>query len=330
MTEFVPSEKGVSIRYPSTALFPVNSADRYQNWDVRRQSQASGNSSPYDFTITKQTNLLTGFFTRISATEVTFPWTIPNVSTRLQTRFICVDVSGSGVNVTNFFLALGGTDELFLSAGELAVELEDTLNTDPDIGTSEGITWTVTFNTSGYYQIDASGAVFEMKPVPTIPNNYKQLYDMMGFSPRSELLGVQVSTFLADMLPIKYVDITSLNLTYCQDLKDSSTSPKPQDTICRLYLTPEEGVYPNKISYPDLSGNSQVLSRKNGFDMVNWGSRPFVIHRQFTLPKQIKWDNIQPIGQVRFQVYMDNGDIIPGSVYGYDSDWMLTLQVSEV
>ena len=348
MTEYLPTEKGVPIRMPSTALFPISSADRFP--DIATQRTQLGDS-PYDFLITRSASLLNGFFTRIAVSEINFPWNFPNINGYLNTNRLFFDVSGTGantLNVVNHEVSLTAGDQagVFATCGELAFILEAVLDSDPTIG-SPGVDWTVGFevpdnpiSAPGFF-IDASGAVFKVRPDASVNPRQRQLFDMMGLRSYSvpgesspQVFNCEIynkihrSSRFPSMLPRKYIDIVSENLTYNQDLKDSSSAPVYRDTMCRLYLTPEPGIMPYSWGWYD---NSQTgASDISGTELWNWGARPFSIQRQFVVPKQIKWSAQQPIGQIRVQVYDDSSTLLPAQPEISDDDWYMTLQVSEV
>jgi len=348
MTEYLPTEKGVPIRYPSTALFPISSADRFDNIDAQRNVPGD---SPFDFLISRKHSLLNGFFSRIAITEINFPWNFPNINYYLNTANIIFDVSGTGGNThteLNYDLSLvGAGGALYATCPELASIMEQTLNADPSIGNGNGFTWSVSFEvnldpiTSGGFYISCTGGVFKMRADPSIDKNIRQLYDMMGFRAYSltddttpapnteEWFGSHRSGRYPSMLPRKYIDIVSENLTYNQDLKDSSSAKVYRDTMLRLYLTPEPGVLPYTWGPAENSQNPAGYDL-SGSEAWNWGARPFIIQRQFSLPKQIKWNAQQPIGQVRVQVYDDSSKVLPEQPLVSDDDWYMTLQVSEV
>jgi hypothetical protein len=56
------------------------------------------------------------------------------------------------------------------------------------------------------------------------------------------------------------------------------------------------------------------------------GYRPFNYRRLYNPPKQIRWDNIQPVGNLTFQVYNDQGVLAPMRT---TTNWLMTLQLSE-
>ena len=68
------------------------------------------------------------------------------------------------------------------------------------------------------------------------------------------------------------------------------------------------------------------------------GYSPFNLRRIFNPPKQIRWDNIQPLGNLAFQVYATKWpqDRTANYTYGlfdvaqyYNTEWLMTLQISE-
>jgi hypothetical protein len=76
-------------------------------------------------------------------------------------------------------------------------------------------------------------------------------------------------------------------------------------------------------------------------DRVN-GVTPFVIYRQFATPKQIRWNNKMPIGNLKFEIFDDQGRSIQdlwnrvypsntpaGLVYANSFVWNATFLVSE-
>jgi hypothetical protein len=102
---------------------------------------------------------------------------------------------------------------------------------------------------------------------------------------------------------------------------------------------------------PTFSGSSQItlyqkidtISIPQGTwdDRVN-GVTPFVLYRQFITPKEIRWDKMMPIANMRFEMYDDMGRSIQDlweSTYAPSSDdgfsfansfsWNATLLCSE-
>jgi hypothetical protein len=108
--------EGVNIRNPSTALFSISSIDRYNRpSDDQNELVASESNpisvktllSPYDFTLTNNNNLLSGFFTRLAVSEAQFRWTIPTLTSRNNKIYIYVDPNNNGT-ITNVAAVTSG------------------------------------------------------------------------------------------------------------------------------------------------------------------------------------------------------------------------------
>ena len=86
------SQEGVNVRNPSTANLGVSSIDRYGTNVYVQGEQNPANtatlSSPYDFSIGQNQNLMNGFFTRLAVSEVQFRWTMPTLTSRNNKIYI--------------------------------------------------------------------------------------------------------------------------------------------------------------------------------------------------------------------------------------------------
>jgi hypothetical protein len=94
-------DRAVTVRPSSTALFGIDSADRYKTLEDR----SNGTISPYSFSIYKNESLLNGFFTRIGLTEFVFPYYVPNINEK--TDYISVDDNGGGLAAVLMFAVTG-------------------------------------------------------------------------------------------------------------------------------------------------------------------------------------------------------------------------------
>ena len=70
----------ITQRPTSTALLAIDSEDRFRTYEESRRETAISNGNPYDFSIDTAASLMNGFFTRLSVSEVNFPWAIPNIN----------------------------------------------------------------------------------------------------------------------------------------------------------------------------------------------------------------------------------------------------------
>lgn len=280
-------ESGVQIRVPATANLMIDSDDRTQD-----------TAPPYNFAITKNQSILNGFFNRIGLTEAVLEWGYPNLNDDIDNLDFTVDVGGTPYTVT----LLAG----FYTVEECLDSLVTALN-----GAGTGLTFSVgsgapvpqlaSLNATGPFSIEATrlaaqlfqGEIFPLGPAAehTVEN--------------------------PDLRAFRYLDFVSSQLTYNQELKDSSTANFNRDVLMRWYMVYDQENTYDAYGYP-----------------IFMGYKRFNIRRLFNPPKQIKWDPRQPVGQLAFQVYTNdandgnNGNFPPG-VWDENWDWLATLQVSE-
>jgi len=311
MSEFTPLEKGVSIRYPSTANLMIDSNDR----------NITQYPVPWDFVINKNNSILNGFFTRIGVAEVVLNWNIFNVQP--LTTGITFTITKGGTTHT---ASLGG---LSPSSGDEVggfFTVADALNAicaymnganafnDPGLfeivkDPATGIVWMQT----------SDGSDFIIVETP--------LMLRLGFNATDGAIDVPGHQIYnpPNLLPFRYIDIVSTNLTYNQELKDATTSTLNRDVLCRWYFA---------------NDNVPQALDVYGFPIYQ-GYTAFYIRRLFNPAKQVRWQSNMPIGQLDFQVYTDDGALVTKydtlfneSVGISDpvtySGFLMTLQVSEV
>jgi len=124
--------------------------------------------------------------------------------------------------------------------------------------------------------------------------------------PRVQIIGP------TDLRRYFYIDIISPSLTYAQDLKDNSTADIERDVLVRWYFAEDVPENLDKYGFPILMGYTYFSRR-----------------RLYNPPKQIKWDNNLPLGNLAFQVFDDNGELLQPADPTYTSEFYLTLQLSE-
>ena len=284
MTEFVPTQKGTTIRYPSTAQLTIDSIDRVN----------PTNTKAFDFQVQKTSNIMNGFFTRLSATEVMLDWAEPNIQTGVNSAFAVVI---SGVTYTI------AVPQGFYTVKELLDTIVVLLN-----ATGSGRTFAIT-NSNGQITLGTNINF-------TIVVDYLA-YELFSFA---VMITASQSKLITepDIRLYRYLDFTSPQITYAQDVKDSSTNQTVIDSICRFYMAYDESPSYDAYGFPILLGYKATS-----------------IRRAYPFPKQIKWENNIPIGNLTFQVYVNRArdgtsrnEIIPG--VSFNTEWSLTLQVSEV
>lgn len=292
-------EQAITIRQPATANLSIDSADRPAIYPTA-----------FNFSIIKPNALQNGFFNRIGTTEVVLEWCEPNITSNLErlNNVIVVDLSGTGINT------YVGTQTITLTQGCYTVkEVLDTIVAKLNALTSTtGVTFAVTF-TNGIVTITSTAGVFRI-----------QFNDQAAAgSILANQLEIIQETFVSskqvrcpDIRPYRYIDFVSSQLTYNQELKDATTNSLVRDVLCRWYFADDVPETLDAYGFPILMGY-----------------KPFVRRRLFSPPKQIRWSNNQNIGNLEFQVYgwvpYEGLTSVPISTADMDTNWLMTLQLSE-
>ena len=295
MSTFLPAEKGMTIRVPSTANLLLDSADRPN----------PGSTRANDFQISRPNSILNGFFTRIGTTEVVLEYNMPNISSTLNNNALTVDVSGFAVGGGT------GTSSSVLVGNFTQAEVWNwivALLNAASTTLTPAVTWSISATTTGYYALVPSAQVYVQ-----FSGTLAQLMDIAAgdyIDLGPAVTDAQLQLVPVDLRPFRYLDFISPQLTYNQDLKDSSTAAFVRDVLCRWYMAWDQPPELDQYGFPILMGYL-----------------PFQLRRTFSPPKQIRWDNIQPIGNLSFQVYTDQNVLAP---FNFSTNWLMTLQVSEV
>lgn len=304
-------EDTITVRPSSTALFCIDSADRYGTI----QDRATGTASPYAFNIVKNQALLNGFFKRIALTEIVFPYYIPNINSRTD----MIQVSENGGAFTTVTIPVLG----FYSPVALAAELQTQLiatTTNPalTVGYLDGrfVINTNTADTLAFARGNYGGLGSRISQF--------QLFDLLNMGPINTVGAIVQTTGVTRCRYTEYIDIVSSQLTYNQKLKDASSDKIVRDVLARVYVESEDN-----LIQPYWNGTAEVISTN---DIP--GTYPFTINRKFPMPKQIRWDDTQPLGNVTFEVYDDKGELVSAhlgaQIPDYQMpDWRFSLLVSE-
>lgn len=326
-----PRDDAVTERVGSTAYLFLNSADRNQNAvpggnTVTQPIDVAWN----DFKIQRPQQLLGSFARRIRPTDVKFPWYIPNIM--------------KGKNDVIYF-TVGGTDytitlvsEFYLPS-ELVTALNNALQT--AVGGS-GLAPIFTYDTKNQrYTVTSpasTGDTFLMYPTsPSSPSpsfdtwtNTPSLFKTLGFtysqadSPPTIvsgefMTGVQTLSSYTD-----YVEILSNKMMTYTDVWDGQSGQGGSNAIMRIQATDETSM--------------NQLTDVNGEPLPNT-CRPFVIYRQFKMPKAIKWNPDSTIDWLDIKVVDMYGSLIPLPAFNQSStitggvsyypDFQITLLASE-
>lgn len=125
-----------------------------------------------------------------------------------------------------------------------------------------------------------------------IPNGLTStLATMMGFSTVNSSYVNKITGSHASMLYTEYVDIVSSQLTKNQTLYDRSTNYRTgNNLLARLYIAPDR-------RYSTTSTN--II-----------GTRPFILDKSFDVPKEINWDDTDPLASINIQLRDSRGNIL--------------------
>jgi hypothetical protein len=305
----------VTTRLAATANLMVDSADR----DEGRYP------SPFQFVIQKNDAILNGFFNRIGTTEVVLEWTQPNISLDLNNTILYLDIKNNSISYITQTSIPGGN--YTVSALLDAIVAEFNIQNSATVGGAQ-LDFTQVGTANALTLIATTGVygIFNPAIIP-VGQRLNGLVNLVQQNPAATLANGGVNEnlliFAPDIRPYRYIDFVSRELTYNQQLKDSSTAPIVRDVLCRWYFAYDNPVQDDTYGYPILQGYV-----------------PFVERRLFNPAKQIRWNNSQSVGQISFEVYDDQGNLLknlryagvnvttPGA-FASGTDFLMTLQASE-
>jgi hypothetical protein len=310
---------GQTIRPSSTALLTIDSEDRFSDYEAKRLSvSGSYNNNPYNFTISRSSAIMNGFFTRLAVTEVVFPTAgLPNINKYTCFMNVIYKIGAAAPVTAEITLNPG-----FYKPSDLAKAVQAAvraLTTDLSAFTmayGAANNCFFTYSTNTLNAIAFAPLAYNSSEYP-YPSTTRQLFDVMGFRAINQTLFGAAASGFTNAVGMRYVDITCPTLTYNQSLKDTSSQIVNRDSLCRLYLIdydPQSTVQPSDVNYTPM------------------GTAPTTIYRNFTTPKQIQWSPNQAIGgSLQFVVLDDNGNPLSG--VGVTDvtcvDWQMSVLVSE-
>lgn len=335
MSEFIPVEKGVPIRQPSTANLMINSDDRVLfPSNVTLDTAIAKAATAADFFINKNYSIVNGFFTRVGVTEVVMNWAKPNIVTgynntfdiSFNANFYSLSIPQGNYTIADCLNAMivalnaGGTGVTWSLVGvpTSSATTPNNLTTINRVGiTNSGPTNFEFWDTSILsdnpnvtrlpsqlgFAISNPGSAATLAAVHYVGESNLGIFDGYNATPNLQLYS--------------FVDITSPSLTYNQALKDGATSSVNSTVLCRWYFAEDTPEPLDAYGFPVLQGY-----------------KPFRRRRIYSPPKQIRWDPIQPLGgNLQFQVTSDLQPNLPLNqtpLGGLGFEWQMTLQISEV
>jgi hypothetical protein len=277
-------------------------------------------TSSGDFLISKNQSLFNGFFKRLALQEIVLDWGIPNIAEHplgggvivdMYTFSVTYDIGAGDVTVTitlpqGFYNVEQCLDAIVLELNtSIGVPNFFQVNTTA----SPPLVFLVlnqTLNPGRTFTINSNGGEYNL-PIKLFGQRQVDLAPL-----------AQYQIGAPDIRPYYYIDFVSPQLTYNQDLKDNTTAETQRDVLYRWYFA-EDNVPQDYDGY--------------GFPIYQ-GYRPFISRRLIAYPKQILWNPSQPIGQVSFQVYGDDGYLINPTLYNPiygdpEMEFQMTFLLSE-
>jgi hypothetical protein len=267
--------------------------------------------------------LVQGQVHSVSVNEVNFPYDIPNIQFGFN-EFV-VDTVVGGANLPVIVIAPG-----FYTGTELAAAVNAAITA---AGAAAPIPLvpaqmpTLTYlNSSNQFRFNPpavpggaqyqewffqSPYTFPLGLVAQPTTLSRDIMSIMGFlssqTPRVNTVG-PVSLTSGASAPLtftQYVDICSPQLCQFQSFRDGSTTnlARRSDVICRLYIT------------------SNIATQEEE------GTRPFVINRQFTNERVMRWNTGSSVGSMDIQLYDDIGQ--PLQTTWQPRSYQLTFNVYE-
>jgi hypothetical protein len=299
---------------PPNVHLVLNSRDSVDNTTPLRPA-------PYQSTsyAAKDQNLLQGQIEKISLNEVNFPYDIPNV----LTGYNSFGLFSLGYPVANNIF------QIVIPPGFYnGTELQDIINA--QIATVMAGFVPIPDQPTVFYDVASNLFTFNAPAAPADPQagdvliesdfvfsnnaNYvygKDLMSIMGFK-RYQGFGLAgrfttarpLTSTSAPLTFTQYIDICSPELCQFQELKTGNTTnfQRRTDIICRLYVA-------NNISVNDA------------------GYRPFIINRQYTNERMMRWTADNSIGNMTIQLYDDLGQ--PLKYEWRPRDYQITFNVYE-
>ena len=252
-------------------------------------------TSPWNFQIVKKQSLFNGYFTRIGATEVVLEWNNLNIVAGVNDELVFT-IAASGAQPTSVTVTYGGSFGGYFTVADILNASVSALNA------ATAANRFVVVTSSGLAGINDT--VVDGGDITVADSLLKT---QMGFEASS---GTPFLTPInPDLRPYRYIDFVSDQLTYNQNVKDATSNLRDQSVLVRWYFAYDNPTPADEYGFPILMGYE-----------------PFVLRRLFNPPKQIAWENNMPIGQVGFQVYGSDGNLVTDTA---NSNWMMTLQISE-
>jgi hypothetical protein len=337
------------IRNPASAFFNINSIDRYASAEYPTAQFALLTQTPARLAATPASsynmnlgrNLMSGYFHRLTVTDVNIHWNIPTINIQNYLFTFVVDAGGGHFGAVVIRVPYGyyTYDELattmqalilkVLGGTDIAVPGLEVNWTDGGGGTGAGFN----FNSNdpditiglfprfpgGYTgtpraAFPKEGAIQEGTSLAQAQRAMYKFYLMIGAN--SNNIGTLQENFTTapsypTLIYTSYVDVISNKLSQFMRVKDSETSWSPDTSvITRIYLTNQGTITAPTFTY----GSTPTVPPALIFTEFAVGSRPFILNYTPNTPKNIKWSPDQAVVDFDIRVVDEYGDQVPWDI----------------
>jgi hypothetical protein len=271
------------------------------------------NLQPYcnNFTISSPGALIYGYINRIAVSQIQLQYNIPTICLNRNDR-LAIFSFATGLDEIQIPFGFYTPDELAIAMTALFAATPALAPLDLDVSYDLVRGFRFTSQTSEEFAFPSPAFLIASGVSQSTINTILKTYKVFGMNvENSEIAGllsdIQESFEYPNFLYTPYIDIYSDVLTNYQNIKDTNTSvEKPKGLVARIYLS--------GVSNPVIQTGTTAL-----------GSTPFIMTADLNTPKIIQWSPDVAVPSIDFQLRDCYGDLIPGDVERYPTEFQLTL-----
>jgi len=238
------------------------------NLTIDSNDLTTGNAA--NFTLARSNSILNGFFSRLAVNEIVLNWGRGNIIAGINDSIRVNLTNNTGPVTTSYTVSI---NQGFYNVNTLLDLIVTRLNAQfaPAV-------FAITLGNGVYAMTVSAGYIFDF--------DAGILVQQLGIGTPNTPSPLHAITNPV-VLPYTYLDFVCNDLTYNQSLKDATTNPIVRDVLYRWYFAWD---------------NVPTALDAYGFPILQ-GYSPFVCRRALPFPKQIRWENNMPVGNLNFQVY---------------------------
>ena len=263
-----------------------------------------------NFIISSPGALIYGYINKIAVSQIQLQYNIPTICLNRNDRLAIYSDAALIFTAIQIPFGFYTPDELATAVTALIAGTPALAPLDLDVqyDVLRGFTFTSQTNVDFYFpapeQMLAGGET--LNTIQTILKTYR-IFGMNVENAEPVGFDTQVSFEYPNFLYTPYIDIYSDVLTNYQVIKDTNTSvAKPKGLVARIYLS--------GVGSPVIQTGTTAL-----------GSTPFIMTADLNTPKIIQWSPDVAVPSIDFQLRDCYGDLIPGDVERYPTEFQMTL-----